>query len=473
MTSRGVAAGELPWGGVHTLVRRGCSLGERCLVTALFAPLIALGGSVQRILLAVALVDIPLQIDQNFGWREDAAELGAAGGFNVSLTTFALMGLYGAWLINRLVNRHRSARVPAGPFLPLVPYVVVATLSVVVAGDAGLYARGLALLVQMFLLHVYLVLTVRTRQDVRFVVSWLLYGLVLEGVIIALSAAGGVSEVGGLEVRTDTTGEEFGAAARFAGTVGSPILAAGYLEMLMAPALAVLATNLGRYHKTVALLGLSLGLVALIGTFSRAGWLAAASSLTIVYVLLWRRKKLSPAVPVVLLVLLSALALLFHEDIARRVTGDDRGSARSRVPLMRMALNIIADRPALGVGANNYTEALRLRTPAFGNEWLFTVHNQYLLVWAETGAVGLAAYLWFLLATLRRGWQRWKRTDPLLSPLALGFTAALMGQMLHMQVDIFSTRPLVQLLFVVAALIAAMSRMDAPAPALDAMRRRS
>jgi len=130
-----------------------------------------------------------------------------------------------------------------------------------------------------------------------------------------------------------------------------------------------------------------------------------------------------------------------------------------------MAWEIIADQPALGVGANNYTQALEPRTPEFGNEWLFTVHNQYLLVWAETGAVGLAAYLWFLLATLRRGWQRWKRTDPLLAPLALGFTAALMGQMLHMQVDIYSSRPQVQLLFVVAALIGVMSRIDAPHPA--------
>lgn len=469
----GAGAGLPLSGSARLLAPPGCSPGEICLVTALFAPLIALGGSVRKIFLAVALLDIPLQIDQNFAYRDAAAELGAAAGFNVSLTTFALAGLYGAWLIDRLVNRHRSPRVPIGLVLPLIPYVGVATLSVVVARDVGLYARGLALLVQMFLLHVYLVGTVRTRQDARFVVSWLLYGLVLEGVIIALSAVGGVSEVGGLEVRTDTTGEEFGAAARFAGTVGSPILAAGYLEMLMAPALAVLATNLGRSRKMVAALGLGLGLVALIGTFSRAGWLAAALSLTMVYVLLWRRKKLSPVVPVMLLVLLSALALVFHEDIAGRLTGDDRGSARSRVPLMMMALTIIADRPALGVGANNYTEALRPRTPAFGNEWLFTVHNQYLLVWAETGAVGLAAFLWFLLATLRRGWQRWKRADPLLSPLALGFTAALMGQMLHMQVDIFSTRPLVQLLFVVAALISAMSRIDAPAPAVDAMRRRS
>jgi hypothetical protein len=45
--------------------------------------------------------------------------------------------------------------------------------------------------------------------------------------------------------------------------------------------------------------------------------------------------------------------------------------------------------------------------------------------------------------------------------MALGFTAALMGQMIHMQVDIYSSRPQVQMLFVVAALIGAMSRMNA------------
>jgi O-antigen ligase len=93
-------------------------------------------------------------------------------------------------------------------------------------------------------------------------------------------------------------------------------------------------------------------------------------------------------VPVVLFVLLSTLALVFHENVSRRLTADDGGSARSRVPLMKMAVNIISDRPTLGVGANNYTQALRPRTPEFGNEWLYTVHNQYLLVWAEGGRAG-------------------------------------------------------------------------------------
>ena len=438
------------------------SFGATCLVTTLFAPLIALRGSVRRVLLALALLDIPFQIDQNFAYRDDAAELGAAGGFNVSLTTVALAGLYAAWFIERLVSRRRSASVSMSLVLPLAPYVAVAMLSVVVAYDAGLYARGLSLLGQMFLLYVYLVATVRTQQDVVFVVRWLLIGLVCEGLIIALSATSGAFAIPGMRVRVDTIGEEFGVSARFAGTVGSPTVAAGYLEMLLAPALAVLGTTLGRSYKTLAVVGLSLGSVALICTMTRGGWLAASVSLTVVYFLLWRRGRLSPVVPVVLVALLSAGALLFHESIAGRLTGDDHGSARARLPLMMMALDIITDRPALGVGANNYTEALRPRTPEFGNEWLFTVHNQYLLVWAETGAVGLAAYLFFLFTTLRRGWKSWTRFDPVLSALALGFAAAILGQMLHMQVDIFSTRPNVQLLFVVAALISAMGQITRP-----------
>ena len=131
--------------------------------------------------------------------------------------------------------------------MALAPYMAVVALSVVVAEDIGLYARGLVLMGQMFLLYVYLIGTVKTTDDVRFVVGWLLCGLACEGVIIALSATGGDFAAGGLQVRKDTLEEDqFGMAARFAGTVGSPILAAAYLEMLLAPALAIFGTNLGR-----------------------------------------------------------------------------------------------------------------------------------------------------------------------------------------------------------------------------------
>jgi putative inorganic carbon (hco3(-)) transporter len=446
---------------VLAVVRRGRTLGVTCLVTALFAPWIVLAGSGRRILLAVVLLDIPFQIDQNFAYRYDAAELGALGGFNISLTTIALAGLYAAWILDHLVHRHHSPDVPARLLLPLALYVSLSGLSVVTALDAGLYARGMSLLLQMFLLYVYLVGTVRTASDVTFVVAWLLCGLALESLIIlGLGLAGEGFNFPGVAARVDLYSDEFGVAARFGGTVGSPNNAGMYLEMLLAPAIAVLATTLGRPYKVLAVLGLGLGSAALMTTYSRGSWLAASLSLVIVCLSLWRGRRLSPAVPVVFLVLLSAIALLFHEAVSNRLTGDDRGAARSRVSLMGTAFEIIEDDPVRGVGANNYTAALERRMSLFGNQWLFTVHNQYLIVWAETGLAGLAAFLWFLLAALRYGWQRWRRADALLSPLALGFTAALAGQMVHMHVDLFNSRPQLQLLVTVAALLAVMSRME-------------
>jgi hypothetical protein len=438
---------------VHTL---GTSL-----VVALFAPWIALAGSAQKILLAIVLLDIPLQIDKNVNYLDEAAELGAVSGFSLSVTTVALAGLYAAWLFDRLVRRNRSVRLPVGVLVPLAPFALVSALSVIVASDIGLYSRGLFLQLQMFLVYLYLVGTVRTEQDVRFVVTWLLVGLVLEGlIIIGLGLAGEGFQVAGLTGRIDASTEDFGAVARFGGTVGSPNNAAAYLEMLLAPALAVLATNLGRPFKTLAMLGLGLGSAALITTLSRGGWLAAFSSLAIVCLWLRQGRRLSPAVPVVLLILLSTIALLFHQSITERLAGDDRDSARSRVPLMVTAFEIIGDNPVLGVGANNFTAVLGDYASRHQHDFLYTVHNQYLLVWAETGLVGLAAFLWFLFATLHRGWRRWKRGDAFLSPLALGFTAALTGQMVHMHLDVFSSRPQVQLLMTVAAIITAVSRME-------------
>src|SRR5439155_18314025 len=89
----------------------------------------------------------------------------------------------------------------------------------------------------------------------------------------------------------------------------------------------------------------------------------------------------------------------------------------------------------------------------------YTVHNKYLLVWSEAGIGALLAFLWFLGSTLRRGWSLWRRDDPLLSPLALGLTAGIIGQTVHMSVDIFQSRPQIQLLWLVAGLLVAMQNV--------------
>ncbi|HEY1303110.1 MAG TPA: O-antigen ligase family protein [Vicinamibacterales bacterium] len=450
-----------------TVAQRGAQWGSAGFITALFAPWVALAGPTQRILLAIALLDVPLQIDENFAYLDDPASLGALGGFDVSLTTLALLGLYVGWFIERVSARNVGE--PLAPFRlvrPLALYLFFAVVSAVVARDADLYARGLFLMVQLFLLFFYLVNRIRTREDVRFVVMMMLWGLLVESVVIVIIGTAAESvDVAGFKVFVDTSTQELGG-PRFYGTLGSPINAAAYLELILAPALAVLATSLERRQKLLAGLGVVLGLIALVGTLSRAAWVATVVSMTITCLAFRRTAGRNAgrglAAPLLFLAFLGVVLLVFQSTIATRLTGDDYGSARGRLPLAATALEIIGDSPLLGIGVNNYVAALPRYEATFTGEWLYTVHNKYLLVWAEAGLGGFVAFVWFLVSTVRRGREVWKRRDPMLSPLALGFTAAFVGQMGHMAVDIYSSRSEVSFLWIVAALIAVMHRISTP-----------
>src|SRR2546430_3975621 len=92
-------------------------------------------------------------------------------------------------------------------------------------------------------------------------------------------------------------------------------------------------------------------------------------------------------------------------------------------------------------------------TSYFRTGFLYVVHNKYLLIWTETGMGGLFAYLAFLFAAVRMGWKCWKQNDGYLSMLALGITAAIIGQIVHMNFDVFRIGPVPELLWLLAALL--------------------
>ena len=433
-------------------------------IFAVLCPFIAMiVGNVRRLLLAIIILDIPLQLDIHLGYRTEAAELGAIGGLGISVTTVCLVVLYALWLAELLTKPMESRwRLSLRTSLPLALYLTFVALSAVVARDVGLSIFKIFLLLQMFLLYLYVAAFVRTRQDVLFLVTMLFTGLVLEALLmIGLRYVGQDFSFAGISSRIDLG---TGATAQFyrvAGTIGSPNTAASYLSLLLAPAISLLLTPLGRCYKWLAALTFGLGGVALILTLSRGGWLAFSLSIMAFCFLAWRRGWLSPSIPLVAAAAAMLVALLFHNAILARLFGYDGGAALSRIPLMKLAFRMIMDNLVLGVGANNFSITLRqYLTPELAGAWLYAVHSKYLLVWAETGIGGFVAFIWFLLATIRRGWQCWKSGDRFLSPLALGFTAGIVGHMAHMLVDTFQNRPLVQLLWLIAGLLAAMSLMD-------------
>jgi putative inorganic carbon (HCO3(-)) transporter len=411
--------------------------------------------AVERLLLGVIVLEIPIQLDVNLFYRDDAAAFGAIGGVNLSLTTACLGLLYLGWIVRYAVEAGYPGCARLRLSLPLVVYFGIAVLSLLVAQDQQLAAFDLFMLTQAFLLYTYILNHVRTKGDVVFLVAMLMISLALQGAIMLGVRLGGHDVHVGIVAATIIDG-------RVAGTVGSPVTGASYLSLLLAPSLAVLVTPLGRGYKRLALAALALGGMALLLTFTRGAWLAFGLSFSLLLAVAWYWRWISLRIPLALAVVLLIVGGIFHSAIANRVFGEDEGSAHARIPLIQMALQIIADHPQLGVGVNNcaLVAAKYARKGSFREEWFYTIHDKYLLVGVETGLVGLAAFLWFLLATLWAGWRGWRRQDPLLSPIALGLAAAVLGQMVHMTVDVFNSRPQVQTLWLCAALAAAICHME-------------
>ena len=462
---------EGPWS-PHRGVR---ALGTNSLIVALLSPIAALTSEpVQKFLLAVVILDIPIELGTYLFYQPVQAALGALKGLSISATTLALAGLYASWFIRTLANRTPRVRPRLHTNLALVFFLIVTSLSVFAAQDNALALFDVYLLLEACLIYFYVANNLRTRQEVLLAVALLLGGCLLESVVILVMkftvTASTTWDYPIHIIAENFTGD---GRMRIGGTIGVPNVAGAYLSVMLAAAAGVLFTDLGKMYKWLAAAVLGVGGVALIFTYSRGAWIALVFAIIVLCFVVWRQRGTSLKAPVVILAVLTLLYVPFGSSISARLFGDDQGSANSRIPLDKLAFRMIADNPLLGVGANNFTVAMdQYATSEFRREWLWAVHNKYLLILAETGAGGLLAYLAFLFSTLRRGWQCWRFGDSQFSPLALGFVAGILGHMVHQSVDLFRDRPLQQLVWFTAGLLVAMQRICAaeqrcdPAPGI-------
>jgi putative inorganic carbon (hco3(-)) transporter len=196
--------------------------------------------------------------------------------------------------------------------------------------------------------------------------------------------------------------------------------------------------------------------------------LAFVVSLLVLLIIGVRRDAISLRLPLAAVLATIVLAFPFYDAVSNRLLGNDAGAAASRVSLLELTLPMIRDHPLVGVGLNNYALAVpQYAGPEFSGDWLSTVHNKFVLTWAETGLFALIAFVVFILATLRQGFRLSRSDDGLVARISLALAAGLVGQIVHMNVEIFTGRAQLQLLFLVAGLISAMSsqvQRSRPAP---------
>jgi hypothetical protein len=450
------AGGAVLVGAVAALLVSSRSPVAAVVLAAAVVPAIFCTVDVRRVLLAAALIDIPLQLGKFFFYRQHAAALGAIGGLEVSITTIAVVVLYGWWILDALLRKD-VPRPRLAAAVPLLLYLAVTALSAVVASDRPLVGYEVVLLVQSLLLFVYVASHIQRRSDVLFVASVIVGSLLFEALVVIAAWRGLIFP---LQPRQPTVAT-IGSVVRLGGTVGSPNTAGSFFAATLPIAAALALAPVPRRIRLLGMAAFPPGCVALVLTFSRGAWISAAIGIGLVTVAAFRRGWMPSWSPLVLLVAPLALAGPLLREAASRITGNDMGSAAGRGPLMDLARDLIVHHPYLGVGANNVGPAMAASAgPEFSRSWIYTVHDKYLLVWAGSGIGALLAFVWFLVATVRRGLLASRSADPVLAAIAIALTGAVIGQMVHMTVELFQSRPQVQLLWVIAGLLVAMTHLD-------------
>lgn len=192
----------------------------------------------------------------------------------------------------------------------------------------------------------------------------------------------------------------------------------------------------------------------LILTRSRGGWIAGI--LAVVFIGILKDRKIVIGLILVLATLFFSVPLSYRERACSLLTALDM----SRISLWKEAIDIIKDFPLLGTGPNTYSIVsadYSLNDITKG----FYPHNSYLHLAAETGILGLAAFMWFIFSFFKTALKTLKESSGFKSVLLIGLVSAFSAFLFHSFVDTnFYSLQLNILMWFIMGMISGISRVE-------------
>lgn len=217
---------------------------------------------------------------------------------------------------------------------------------------------------------------------------------------------------------------------RAIGTFILPGELAGYLIVYLPMAYGVARATHSRALRAVAVLGIVVGLAAFAMTFSRAGWIGFAAAVAF-YLLATRSRAQTRYALLPIAAGIAAVLAVFnaHHNPSENYT---------RLSIWQSALAIIERFPLTGVGPFNFASAYALVRLPDGDQTAFHAHSFLLTFFAESGLVGLLAFLnvwWRFVRALR---ERLRGVPKAHVHLALALAAGLVGTWVQGVIDTVS-----------------------------------
>jgi O-antigen ligase len=225
---------------------------------------------------------------------------------------------------------------------------------------------------------------------------------------------------------------------------------AGFINMVALLPVALVLGRVVRGDKAfLALFATLLMFASLVFSRSRGGLVAFAAELVLLGAIFAARKQMKHVlvVGVVALILAALTAAVGLAALQERFGVNWQTMAQGRLMVWKESFAAIRDRPLLGSGLGAFGILYpRYRTTPSSLNWT-EAHNDYLQVLFETGIVGLALTIWFVVSLARAALPRLLDTRDPDFGVTLGAALGIFGMLVHSLFDFNMQIPANAMLF--------------------------
>jgi O-antigen ligase len=352
-----------------------------------------LAGSAERLLWVVFVLSLQLELaftPITYGGVKPAGPFGTM----ITPTLLGALALIAVWSSARIWGGGNRLRVSRPLVFAAMAMTFTALLSIGNAAGRVLSLFGIFELLSLGAVAVAASHACADARNLRTLYVALFAILLIQSSLIVIEQVIGVQISLAKGINTDY-GWGNSVEGRFAGTFGAPSTAATFLVVCLL-FLFRRMTSERTPRQSLRLWGLfALGFLALLLTRTRSGWIGLAIGGIGMGWQCYREGTLSRRLARRLLAGGLLALLVAWPLVSERLEEDHKGMADTRGNLAWIAVEMIKANPIIGVGINTATNQVYSYAVRAGlaNGWVFIVHNQFLLVGAETGLPGLAAFV--------------------------------------------------------------------------------
>lgn len=414
--------------------------------------IVVMSGNVRSSFIFFLILSIPLGFNFHLTYRE--GHIGISDGFTIELIDIFLIVLLLVWAYDVKYKKQYNIDYFPKTTLPILFMLLSGLLSFWNSSDYSLSTYGIFSGIKGLILYFYLANNINTKHDMKIVVTSLQLCFFILGVICIVEAVIGINFTSAFKVLEEDpySGTEV---FRSAG-LHTPTYTGGYLASMLPLIFVQFFVFRSNVKKILLFITLIFGMTGLVLTLTRSAWFCLAIGSTLMVFFLFRYKYIKIR-PVVLSLLLIVLLFVFFQDKIMSRLAEGSNNLIARVNLLHTAINMVKDHPVSGIGLNTYILKMDDYTHSkLAYEWIYIVHNKYLLVWSETGTLGLISFFWLFFVILTCSIRLSRSLDPNLSIIAIGLFSSLVVMGFHMH---FESYGVMTLFWFYSGIIVGMSKL--------------